>query len=211
MIYVLPGMGADSGMYPAIWRTLPASVFVDWPAYRGEKTIAEVAHRVVKQYAISPGAILIGSSLGGMVAGEIARLRRIDHLILVGSARNKEEVGGLLKLLGPLADLAPLAAIQQALGKLPSELLQMFSRAEPPFVRAMCRAIFDWPGMDEPSARVLRIHGKHDRVIPLPADADLVLDGGHLIAMTHAEECVAFIKAELFPDPVQPELDGSSR
>jgi len=30
-------------------------------------------------------------------------------------------------------------------------------------------------------------------VIPPPANVDLLLEGGHLLAMTHAAECVAFL------------------
>ena len=41
----------------------------------------------------------------------------------------------------------------------------------------------------------LRIHGKHDHVIPTPAQVDLALDGGHLIAMTQADECARFLKS----------------
>lgn len=36
------------------------------------------------------------------------------------------------------------------------------------------------------------------RVIPPPADVDLLLDAGHLIAMTHAAECAAFLR-DRFP------------
>jgi hypothetical protein len=57
----------------------------------------------------------------------------------------------------------------------------------------MCAAIFEWEGLGEDVITPLRIHGRSDRVIPLPSHVDLVLDGGHLIAMTHAEECVRFL------------------
>ena len=59
----------------------------------------------------------------------------------------------------------------------------------------MCRAIFTWPGLDTTRLRPLRIHGRRDRVIPPPATADLLLEGGHLIAMTHAAECVACLQS----------------
>jgi len=32
-------------------------------------------------------------------------------------------------------------------------------------------------------------------VIPTPAQVDLALDGGYLIAMTHADECARFLKS----------------
>lgn len=99
MIYILPGMGADSGMYSGAWRALPEARFVDWPDYQGEGSLEEVAERIVGQYEIRDGAILVGSSLGGMVACEIARLRSVDQLVLIGSAKKKEEVSDLLSLV----------------------------------------------------------------------------------------------------------------
>jgi len=94
--------------------------------------------------------------------------------------------------LHPLAGLAPIEFIQRAAGKLPNEVTQMFSQGQAPFIRAMCNAIFDWDGMDESLPAPIRIHGRFDLVIPLPRDINLVLDAGHLVAMSHAQKCVAF-------------------
>lgn len=197
MIYILPGMGADSGMYPGPWQTLPGARFIEWPAYQGEHSLEEVARKIVARYDIPKGAIVVGSSLGGMVGCEIAKIRPLERLVLVGSAKNKEEVSDLLRMFQPLVDLAPLTLIQQASGKIPTEITRMFSHAEADFVRAMCRAIFSWRGVDGLNVQMRRVHGRNDRVIPLPADVDLVLKGGHLIAMTHPQDCVDFITTDL--------------
>jgi pimeloyl-ACP methyl ester carboxylesterase len=195
--YLLPGMGADGRMYPAAWEALPNVVRVEWPVCRGECTLDEIAKRIVGEYNITDGAIVVGSSLGGMVACEIAKMREPERLVLVGSAIHKEEVNTLLRLMSPLIDLAPITFIQRLAGKVPAELTQMFERSEPAFIRAMCRAIFSWQGLAAAKVKPLRIHGRRDRVIPPPAEVDYLIDGGHLIAMTHAEECVAHLGAAL--------------
>lgn len=195
MIYVLPGMGADHRMYPGPWQSLPDCTFIDWPKYTGEQTLAEVAKAVMRAHAIPSGAWLVGSSLGGMVAGEIAKIAPVRGLILVGSAKSREELGLLLTWLGPLIDLAPLTFIQQLAGKAPAVLTQMFKDSDPAFVRAMCRAIGQWEGLADTTVELHRIHGRKDNVIPLPKNIHLVLEGGHLIAMTHAQECVNHIRA----------------
>ncbi len=184
-------------MYAGAWRSLPDACFLDWRTCVGEKSLAGVASRLIVENGIGDGAIVVGSSLGAMVACEMAKLRRLRGLVLVGGAKNKEEISGVLYALRPLIDFAPLELIQYAAGKVPEELAQMLSRSEPAFIRAMCRAIFEWEGLDESRLTPLRIHGKHDHVIPLPAKIDLVLNGGHLIAMTHASECVDFIRGSL--------------
>lgn len=195
MIQALPGMGADRRMYPSAWHALPQFVARDWVHYSGEKSLAEIARSMCGSCDISDGDILVGSSLGGMVACEITKLRRIPVLFLVGSAVRREEVSPLLAVLSPLARIAPIEWVRMSAGKIPHDFAQMFAGIESSFVRSMCAAIFEWSGLGESSTHVFRIHGKRDLIIPPPRDADLLLDGGHLISMTHAPECVEFIRA----------------
>jgi hypothetical protein len=96
--------------------------------------------------------------------------------------------------LHPLADLAPIEWLRSAASKLPSELARMFADADASFVRAMCSAVFQWEGLGPTHVQLFRIHGRRDLVIPAPERVDLLLDGGHLISMTHARECVEFVR-----------------
>ena len=195
MIHAIPGMGADRRMYPAPWSSLPDFLAHDWVRHSDERSLGEVAQSMCKARAIQDGDVIVGSSLGGMVACEMTKIRSIPALYLIGSAVRKEEVSLLLAFLHPLARVAPIEWLSYSAGKVPMELAQMFAGIEASFVRAMCSAIFQWDGLGVTSTKVFRIHGEHDLVIPPPKEADLLLDGGHLISMTHAEECVAFIKA----------------
>jgi pimeloyl-ACP methyl ester carboxylesterase len=194
MIHALPGMGADQRMFPTPWDTLPEFTAHDWPPHRGEKTLAEVAVRLCREFEINDGDIVIGTSLGGMVACEVAKVRKLNALYLVGSATAREEVSRLLAILHPLADLAPLEWLRHSAARLPSDVARMFAGAEPSFIRQMCRAIFEWEGLGSVPIRCVRIHGRRDIVIPAPQRAELLLNGGHLITMTHARECVSFIE-----------------
>lgn len=196
MLFLLPGMGADHRMYAApAWHTLPEVHFLDWPEYRGEQAITAIADRVIAEVGINDGDTVIGSSLGGIVGCEIANRIRLHSLVLIGSAQSSAEISALLAALHPLAALAPLEFIRLSAGKLPGELCGMFADSQAGFIRAMCRAIFTWPGLDLTRIRPLRLHGRHDRVIPPPAKTDLLLDAGHLLAMTHASECVECLLA----------------
>lgn len=190
MIYVLPGMGADRRMYPAPWSSLPDCTFIDWPEYSGEKTLSDVATKIIGRYPIDRDSWLVGSSLGGMVGCEITKQVPVRGLILIGSARSPSEINALLRLLSPLIDLAPLAFVQQLAGKAPADLTQMFKDSDPAFIRAMCHAIIRWDGLPDTATPLHRIHGRNDLVIPLPESVDHLLNGGHLIAMTHAVDCV---------------------
>ena len=182
-------------MYPAPWSSLPDFVAHDWLPYSGERSLTEVAVAMCAVRGIHDGDTLVGCSLGGMVACEITKIRRIPTLYLVGSATHKEEVGGLLTILHPLARAAPLDWLKLVAGKIPGEVARMFAGVEPAFIRAMGEAMFVWEGLGATPTKVYRIHGRHDFVIPPPEKVDLLLDGGHLIAMTHAQQCVEFVRA----------------
>jgi len=193
MIHILPGMGADSGMFGDEWRGLPGATFVDWPPYGGETTLAEIAARIVAEHAIADGAMVVGTSLGGMIACEIANQRKLSRLVLVGSAIHPREIAALLTALRPLAPLAPAEWLRLSASVIPGEVARMFSQAEPAFIRAAIAAVFKWEGLNPRLPRPIRIHGKNDWIIPPPPRVDLLLDGGHLIAMTHAKSCCDYL------------------
>jgi len=195
MIHVLPGMGADSSMFRNEWRSIKDCRFLDWPDYRGERSLREIAERVVVEIGINDGDVVIGHSLGGMVACEIAGIRELRHFVLINSAQHHSEVSSLLAALHPLAAFTPFRLAQATVRRLPGDLYQMFVRSNPDFIRATCKAIFEWEGLDEKRIRPKRIHGTWDRIIPIPAEVDLALEGGHLIPVTHARECVNFIRS----------------
>lgn len=196
-LHGLSGTGAGAGLYPQPWSTLPGFVAHDWPPYRGERSIADVASSCIEAWDIRDGDILIGTSLGGMVACEIAKRRRIARLYLVASALSPGEMSRVAALLHPLAQILPMASLWWAAGKVPGEVTRMFKESDPRFVRAMCRAIFTWPGWTGGEPRPIRLHGRRDRLIPAPATADCFLDAGHLIVFTRPKECVAFVRSDL--------------
>ena len=195
MIHFYPGMGATAAMYGLLWRKEISGVFHDWPVWRGEMTISELAERIVIENGIKDGDVLVGSSLGGIVACEIARIQRIELVVLVGSAVSKEEISRILEIIHPLVDYSPIGFIKACSGKLPSDLAKMFSESDPQFIRSMSKAMFKWKGA-HPSTNLLRIHGSRDLVIPPPDKVDLLIPGGHLIAMTHPKECIQKLKVE---------------
>ncbi len=197
MIHALPGTGADHRMFPEPWGTLPGFRAHDWVTTPGIRSIRQLAEAMIKSYVIADGDVLVGCSLGGMVAGEITKLRRIPRLFLVGSAVNKEEMNPWVAKLHPLADKVPMEWLKRSAGKLPGEAATMLADADPDFVRRMITAIFQWEGLGETPTQVFRIHGRRDRMIPAPKNCDLLLGGGHLIALTHATECARFVERHL--------------
>lgn len=181
-------------MFPGAWQELVDVRFVEWAPYASARTIPDLAAAIADREGIRDGDSVFGTSLGGMVACEIAKLRRIERLVLVASAVSRDEIRGLLSILRPLAPFAPVKLVKAVSSSVPGDLAGMMKDADEGFVRTMCGAILDWRGLDAPHPGMIRIHGRGDMVILPPKRADLMLAGGHLIAMTHAEECVAFLE-----------------
>lgn len=193
MNHFYPGMGATSAMYGELWKTEFEGQFHNWPKWQGERTLQDIAERIIQEHRIEPGDTVIGTSLGGILACEIANQVNLKRIVLIGSAQRKEEINSILSALHPLIDLAPIAFIQMSSGKLPSDLTDMFSHSDPEFIRNMSKAIFSWDGLKS-NVPVLRIHGEKDLVIPPPKGTNHMIHGGHLIAMTHPLECIQLIK-----------------
>ena len=64
-------MGANSKMYQGAWLDVNPATCIDWPSYKGDASLFELARRVATHYRIKNNDFLIGSSMGGMVALDI--------------------------------------------------------------------------------------------------------------------------------------------
>src|SRR5688572_2728523 len=71
MIHALPGMGADHRMFPEPWKTLPGFKAHDWVMTPEIRSVRQLAEVMIEACGIADGDVLIGASLGGIVAGEI--------------------------------------------------------------------------------------------------------------------------------------------
>ncbi len=184
-------------MYGGPWKELEDTTFVDWPQYRGETTLNEVANSVLETLDIDEGDVIGGSSMGGMVALEMAVITGVSRVVLLGSAISRSEINPFIKMMAPLAKVTPLGLAQVLAGKHLGLAGEMFQKAEPGFIRAMCKAVSRWPGVNSQGKDLLRIHGTNDRVIPCPKDAHRIAGAGHLVAMTHPAECMEIIDKTL--------------
>jgi surfactin synthase thioesterase subunit len=195
-------MGADATMYGSAFRILKDVRYADWPHYDNEKSIKDVALKLIDQYKINSSDIVGGSSLGGIVASEIAKYIELRNIILIGSTLTPESISPILKKLSVLSEIAPINLIQTFAGKAnvitKNKFLKMFGNVNSAFIKAMCKAVFEWDGNPAPQCACSHIHGAKDVVIyPPKTGATIIGDGGHLIALSHEDEVVEFIKKSI--------------
>ena len=193
MTFILPGMGATSAMYTGPWRKLTNTCFADWPAYRNEQTLADLALRMIAHYGITRSDCVAGSSLGGMVALEIAAVLGIERVLLIGSAMHPGELTPLARRLMPLANRTVVRSSQVLARLSPLRFHKMYAAADCGFIVSMSKAILNWQGFRGDPATVSRVHGRFDVLIACPCNGDIIAGGGHLIAISHARQCAEWL------------------
>ncbi|MBI2837836.1 MAG: alpha/beta fold hydrolase [Acidobacteria bacterium] len=205
----LPGMGADERLFCFQRPDFANMEVLTWqPPHDGE-SLPQYAVRLASELTRDPPFALVGVSLGGMVALEMAPVLRPVAVILIAST--PRPLPGYLRLLasgartlpspkrlGPLRPIAswllgPLSAPARAVFD------EMYRDASPPFIRWACSAVAQWKGPFDTPAPIHRIHGSADRLIRAhSADVDrVVAGGGHLINLTHPGEVNDFIRSVL--------------
>lgn len=201
-----PGLGADSTLAAfhrlrdseCVWVEWPETIPEDWNAF------LEIMQR---QIPTQTDLRYVGISFGGLVAlGMARRLPPAHGVFLIGSLSERGALRPLFRCLLPIAirlpafcfdlRLVPSWAIRRAFGIHHPEHLRHFRtmarRLPPRSVRALCRLIATWrPVETSPTAR---IHGCGDRILR-PVPGAHLLDGGHLISMTHSREINAWLES----------------
>ena len=204
-LVLLPGLGADARIFEPQRRAFPGLRVVERIEPVPGESLAGYAARLAGQFH-EPAApyLLGGSSMGGMVAIEMARHLRPAAVVLIGSGSSGLAVRGWLRaverLARPLPDLAidagraftPLAApLFSSAGRVNRRLfLDMLADTPTSFLRWASRAIVGWRPESLPELPIHRIHGTRDHILRPPRDpaAVLVPGAGHLVNLSHAKE-----------------------
>lgn len=201
--FLFPGMGATAAMHRQVVRRVPGIRACDWPDHDGCRSFADFAERCIDQHGIRVSDVVAGSSMGGMIACEIAKRLGITRVLLVGSCHHPQAIYAH-RWAGLGADVLDDRLMRLVCSKGHVSLLsQMAMTVGPGFMRWSLRALRDWQGValtDIPGLRA--IHGCLDPIIPIVSVRPMrrIATGGHLIALSHPQRIAAFI-AECLDGP----------
>ena len=207
-IFLIAGLGADTRVYNNIDLNNHEVICVDWIEPNQTDTLVTYAQKLIQQYNITPKSVVIGNSLGGMLAVEIAKIVPVEKAILISSIMTVDEAPGYFKVFRLLpvykiipgknfAALGPL--LKPVFGKMGKEDAWLFSdmikNTSPVFMKWAMDAILKWDNKTIP-ANLYQINGEKDLIFPYQKikNATIVKGGTHIMIFDKAKEINKLLK-----------------
>ena len=211
-IYLIPGLGADTRIYnnidiPDEYEVIP----VDWIIPHKTDTLSTYAQKLIHQYNIVKNSIIIGNSLGGMIAVEMAKLIPVKKVILISSIKTSNEAPryfGFFRAI-PVNKIIPGKLVTH-LGLLVKPIFgnmsdadawlfnDMLKKTPPVFIEWAMDAALHWKN-DTIPPNLYHITGDKDRVFPHKniKNAEIVKGGTHIMIFNKAKQINKLLKAIL--------------
>jgi pimeloyl-ACP methyl ester carboxylesterase len=203
-IYLLPGLGADKRMYQKQLAVMPGARVLEHLSPVKGQTLAAYAKRVGALIDTSRPFVLIGTSLGGMVCMELARLINPQKIILIASIKNRAEMPLFIRSMKYLNfhRLIPGNAYKRFNNlmvkrldgrgdKAAAQLIKdMTDDADPHFLKWAINAVINWKGEEQAAKNIVHLHGTADQLFSynLIKNAIPVKNGTHVMNITNSEE-----------------------
>lgn len=213
-LVLLPAFGADHRMYQPLQAHLPdLRCPPPLPALAGE-SLGAYAERLIAAGVFEGARFVGGSSLGGMIAQEVAVRIKPEAVVLISTIRHPREFGVLSRRLGqwvtpriPISAyrgarvlspfIAPTIGLHRA--RLATLLNDMLRDLPPAWLHWAATAAFTWPGIEHLPCPAHQIHAAWDR--PFPASRsradEIVPMAEHVLPLTHPALVADFIRRRL--------------
>lgn len=211
-IYCISGLGGDHRLFkhiqaPEGYEIVP----VKWIAPKPKESLVDYAMRLGACIDRSQPFILVGLSLGGIMAVELAKRLSPVCTIIISSIPVSTELPGYYKTASKLklVRIVPsfvfkAAAILKRLYSGESRedkrlVLRMIREGDNRFIKWAMRAVTEWKNEIVPSP-LWHIHGTKDEVFPIfrTHPTHIIRKGRHLLLMSHSPEINRILKEIIF-------------
>lgn len=209
-LYIFSGLGADESVFQRLDFSGFNTTFVKWIAPNETDTIEHYATRLLEQIKTSK-PILIGLSFGGLMAIEVAKQIETEKVIIIASAKTKDEIPFYYRFAGQLRlhKLLPTSILKSSnaitnwffgtSSSFDKQLLkQILIDTDPIFLKWAIDKVVRWANQT-PIQNLFHIHGTTDRILPFRfviCNA-AIKNGGHLMTLNKAEELNGILKQQL--------------
>lgn len=206
-IYCIPGLGIDERLFQRTEIPGYTLKYITWIMPDKGDTMKSYAQKLLPQIT-EENPIIIGVSLGGMLATEIADLIPTKKVILISSSKCTKEVPRLYRIAGMLGllYLVPITLVKHMYFmfyllfgikfQYDKELLKAVLRdTDNTFLFRASKMVATWKRKTYNPA-IVHIHGTADKILyPFSIKANYwVKGGGHMMIMLNHTEVNAIIK-----------------
>lgn len=201
-VYILSGLGADERVFEQIDFGPHTPIFIPWESVNPDQSF-ESYIRQLSRHVQTPDPILIGISLGGIVAQEMSTLFHDCPVLIISSVRTRPELPPLMRFSGKTG-LHKLIPIKRVLKnkqlnywlfgtKTETEkkiLDQILADSDPVFTKWAIGQVANWKRKERARANVLHIHGDQDRIFQIRhVNPDYIIpEGTHFMTVSKHEE-----------------------
>jgi len=207
-VYFISGLGVDERVFSFLDLSFCEPVFIKWIPPQPKESLQHYALRLAA-FIKEPDATVVGISLGGMMATEMAKANPALKAIIISSNKTAAEFPAYLRrmiLAVPFYTLTsrfilwlfmqPIAWIMGAATKAHKQLLKkIVLQSDIAFDRWAIGAIARWTNTTVPP-NVIHIHGTADKLLRFgKVNAHFTISGGEqLMVMDKAAEVSAIVK-----------------
>lgn len=210
IIYIFSGLGADERAFQQMDLSGLSKTFIKWVLPFDKETIENYATRLLEQIKTTR-PILIGLSFGGMMAIEVAKQIETEKIILISSAKTKNEIPPYFRWAGKVGfnKLMPAKFLTRsnfitewlfgATTAIDKQLLKaILSDTDPVFLKWAIERIAKWKN-ETLFENLKHIHGTADKILPfrfVTCDYE-IKKGGHFMTVNKATEVAKLVRAIL--------------
>jgi len=215
-VYFISGLGADERIFQNIH--LPPgneAVYLSWLTPLPKESLRSYAVRLGESIDTKEEFGLVGLSFGGMLATEIAAVKKPAFLILISSIASPANLPAYYRTAGRLGmhKIIPVSVLKSAsfikrfftpeTAEEKKLIWQMIRQSDPKFIRWALEAILNWKN-ENPPQNIIHIHGSKDELLPLKYThpTHVIEKAGHLMVLRRAKEINRILHEVL---PHQPE------
>lgn len=218
ILYCIPGLGTDYRIYSELIPLLQWQGEIQYldflPAISKDETVAEYALRLRQTLPSTweEAPIIIGMSLGGMIAQELAQLVPYNKLLLISTIKTDDEQPFKLKIWRkiPLHQLLP-GNLTKKYGRFWADKLNIVEKKYLDLVFDMFNAhsnehfiwgrnaALQWKGVASLLPKTGHLHGSKDHIFPAKNIKNAVfLEGGtHNLVLERAQEAAKWVNAQI--------------
>lgn len=203
-IYLIPGTGANGELFEKLSIEKYDTVWLEYLMPEQKESFSHYIDRMAAKIDTTQAYSIVGVSLGGMIATELAERLSPEEVIVIAGAKQQSElpshyhlfrylplhriIGGRAMIWGTQL-MQPLFEPMSAADEL--KFKDMISQKSPFFIKTAVRWMINWK-RDSYREDIIHIHGDKDHTLPIKHiksdDLIKIKDGGHMITYTRAAE-----------------------